>query len=58
MVPPALQTQDQDVVQGGDAPQRRSACDSRGEGIPFFEYRWAYLYNAGLAEPSLWNNAR
>lgn len=32
-------------------------CNELGRGIPFFEYRWAYLYNEALTNTTLWPSA-
>lgn len=32
-------------------------CDPQGGGIPFFEFRWAYFYNAAYHDPSMWPSA-
>jgi hypothetical protein len=32
-------------------------CGVDGKGIPFFEFRWAYLYSDALNKTSLWPNA-
>jgi len=33
------------------------SCSPSGKGVPFFEFRWGYLYDAALADASLWANA-
>jgi hypothetical protein len=40
----------------GAAADVRS-CSPSGKGVPFFEFRWGYLYDAALADASLWANA-